>query len=304
MKEKKSKRVDFLGPMLLIIIGVILLLNVTGTLDWSIWWSILRLWPLFLVALGLDLLIGRRSVLGALVSALLVVLIFVGALWLTTNGLAAAGLTSQDIVQPLGDATQAEVTIDPVMGVLRLSVLPESANLVEGEILLASGEQVREESSQQGSNVYYTLRAGEGSWEPFSGFFNEHRVWDLGLSPGATLRLLPGPTFGQQELDLTGLDLDELRTSGALGIANVILPAEGRYEAHISQALGIIEIRVPKGLGVRLNAGTAMVLRQLPADFQKQDGNVYLSPGYASAESRVDLNVNLALGLVTVRYLE
>jgi hypothetical protein len=304
MKEKKNKRVDFLGPMLLIIIGVILLLNVTGVLDWSIWWSILRLWPLFLVALGLDLLIGRRSVLGALVAALLVILIFVGALWLSTTGLAAAGLASQDIVQPLGDATQAEVTIDPVMGVLRLRALPESANIVEGKILLAKGEEVIEEFSLQGSSAAYTLKAGEGSWEPFSGFFNEHRVWDLGLSPGATLRLLPGPTFGQQDLNLTGLELSELRTSGALGLAKVILPAEGRYQANISQAMGVIEIGIPRGLGVRLNAGTAMVVRQLPGDFQQQDGNVYLSPGYATAENQVDLDVSLAIGLVTVRYLE
>jgi predicted membrane protein len=84
----------------------------------------------------------------------------------------------------------------------------------------------------------------------------------------------------------------------------VILPAEGRYEAHISQAMGVIEIGVPKGLGVRLNAGTAMVLRQLPGDFQKQSDNVYLSPDYTAADSRVDLDVSLAIGLLTVRYLD
>ena len=50
--EKKEQRVNFLGPMLLIFAGCILLLNVLGIVDWSIWWTILQLWPVFLVAAG------------------------------------------------------------------------------------------------------------------------------------------------------------------------------------------------------------------------------------------------------------
>lgn len=39
-----------------IAIGLILLANTLGYLPWSVWWNILSLWPLLLVAAGLDIL--------------------------------------------------------------------------------------------------------------------------------------------------------------------------------------------------------------------------------------------------------
>ena len=304
MEEKKSKRVSFLGPVLLICVGIILLLNTTGILEWSIWWSILSLWPVFIIAAGLELLIGWRSTWASLLVALLVVAIAAGALWASQAGISGSGLDSQRIKQSLGDATQAEVSIDPVMGVLRIDALPESANLVEGEVRLGRNEEVREELSRQGGRAIYTLESSGESWAPFPPIWNSQRIWDLGISPGASLHLRPDLAFGVKELDLTGLTLDELNSSMALGHTKVILPDEGRAEAHISGALGVIEVIIPKETAVRLHAGTALVPRLVPEDFQKQENDVYLSPGYASAENRVNLDVSLAIGLLTVRYAE
>jgi hypothetical protein len=67
--------------------------------------------------------------------------------------------------------------------------------------------------------------------------------------------------------------------------------------------MGGITIVIPEGMAVRLDPGTAMVLRLLPDDFQKRDG-VYTSPGYATAENHVDLKAGLAMGLLNVRYAE
>lgn len=304
MKEQKRRRISFLGPVLLICVGLILLLNTTGILEWSIWWTILSLWPVFIIALGLELLIGWRSAWASLLVALLVVAIAAGALWASQTSIARSSLESQRIEQPLGDAGQAEIYIDPVMGMLRIDALPESANLVEGEVRLSRNEEVREEFSRQGEKAIYALSSSGESWAPLPPIWNSQRIWALGLSPGASLHLRPGPAFGVKELDLTGLTLDELRSSMAVGHTKVILPDSGRAEAHISQALGVIEVIIPRKTAVRLQAGTALVPRFLPGDFQKQENDVYVSPGYASAENRVDLDVSLAIGLLTIRYAE
>ena len=59
------------GPLILIAIGAAFLLSNMGLLSWSAW-GLLRLWPLILMAIWIDLLIGRRSVLGTLVAGLLI----------------------------------------------------------------------------------------------------------------------------------------------------------------------------------------------------------------------------------------
>ena len=81
MKEK-HRRGSLVGPMILIALGVVFLLNNLGILPWSIWEVILRLWPILLIGIGLDLLLGRRSVLGSLLALILTFLILAGALWL------------------------------------------------------------------------------------------------------------------------------------------------------------------------------------------------------------------------------
>jgi hypothetical protein len=301
---EKKKSVSFVGPVILILGGVVLLMNTLGILEWDIWWSILRLWPIFIVALGLDLLIGRRSLAGALIAALLVVLMLVGAFWLINSDLAASGLPSQSIRQPLNDATQAQVIINPAVGVLRIDALPESADLVEGEIRLSKGEEVSQNLTQTAGRATYTLETTEGSWDPFTNTWNENRIWDLGLSPAPALQLNATLAVGQTELDLSGLNLDALDTSMGMGQIEVILPEQGRAQAKIGQGLGVVVVTIPRGMAVRINAGTAMVVRDLPDDYQKQGDNVYTSPGYATAQDRVDLDVSLAIGLLTVRYAD
>ena len=46
-----------LGPVVIIGIGVVLLLNTTGVLDWGIWGQIGRLWPVAVILLGASLLL-------------------------------------------------------------------------------------------------------------------------------------------------------------------------------------------------------------------------------------------------------
>jgi len=66
-----------------------------GWLDWSIWTTLLRIWPVFLIALGIDLLVGRRSALGALVAALLIVAVLAGAIYVAWQPSRGVGLTAR-----------------------------------------------------------------------------------------------------------------------------------------------------------------------------------------------------------------
>ncbi|MCL7452238.1 MAG: cell wall-active antibiotics response protein [Anaerolineae bacterium] len=302
MDEKRSRGVSIFGPVILIAAGVVLLLNTLGIVEWSIWWTLLRLWPILLVAAGLDLLIGRRSMLGSLVATLLVLAILAVALWITLSGSIQLGgeLRTEQISQALGDATQAEVMVDPGVGVLQIEALPEAANLVEGEINLAGGERIDQDFSVTGSRATYRLRTTQGSWGPFNWGWNDQRVWDLGLSPGATLALDADLGAGEAVLDLTGLTLSDLQVNFGLGRLEVTLPAAGRFEGSLEGAIGQTLIIVPEGMAVRIQADTGLASRDVPAGYQ-HEGDVITSPGYDTAENRADLQVSQAIGLLQIR---
>jgi hypothetical protein len=301
MRESRRERVNILGPVLLIAIGVVLLLNTLGILQWSIWLTIVRLWPVLLIAAGLDLLLGRYSAWGSLLAALLVIGVLVGALWLATTNDApgGAGLVAENVQQPLGTAASAEVEFSPAVGRLRLEALPEEANLVQGTVYRGRNEDL-EQSFQGGTRATFRLKAGDVSWVPFGTWAMDRREWDLGLSPGAALELRAEMGAGEMVLDLTGLHVERLRVSMGLGRAEIRLPATGRFEASVEGAIGQTVIVIPDGLAVRIQANTALAVRNLPQGY-RQDGDVYTSPGYADAENRVDLSANQAIGILDVR---
>jgi hypothetical protein len=301
MDENRSRGVSIFGPLLLITIGVILLLNTMGILDWSIWWQLLRLWPILLIAAGLDLLIGRRSLLGSLVAAILIIAILGLAVWFVVSDTVEFGtVTAEQIRQPLGEATRAQVIVDPGVGILQVQALPEAANLVEGEVHLASGERIEQDFSVTGSQATYELRTAQRSWGPFTFGWSDRRVWDLGFSPRLTLALEADLGAGEAVLDLTGLTLSELQVDVGLGRLEVTLPAQGQLEGSLKGAIGQTVIIVPEGMAVRIEADTGLAGRDIPAGYQ-EDGDVITSPGYDRAENRADLQVGQAIGLLEIR---
>ncbi len=56
-----------------------------GILAWTAW-GLFRLWPLILVAIGIDLLVGRRSTWGAILAGVLIAVLLGGGLWLASTG--------------------------------------------------------------------------------------------------------------------------------------------------------------------------------------------------------------------------
>ncbi len=304
MNGRQPKRISFLGPILLIAVGVILLLNTLSILDWSIWWRLLRLWPVLLIAAGLDLLLGRVSIWGSLLAALLVLAVLAGALWLTLDGdLARSGLQAQQIRQALGEATQAEVRIEPGVGILRLEALPESADLVQGTIHLSRGEEIAEDVTASGGQTRYGLRTLNTSWATSLGDWNAERIWDLGLTPGASLDLATILAVGEARLDLSDLEIRDVQVEMGLGRIELILPVEGRFQARLESGVGQVVIRVPQGMALQIGGDLGLVIREVPEGYQ-QDGDSITSPDYAGAENRVDLTIDEGIGILEIRPAE
>lgn len=303
-EERESPREGGLvWPLILIGLGVVFLLNNLGVLEWGVWWTLLRMWPILLVAAGIDLLIGRRSRLGALVAVVLIAALFAGAFWLVWNDVRIdRAEDGEEISYALDGASRAEVVLGPAAGSLRLAALSEPSDLAQGTIRLGSGEDLRRTYDVAGGVASLALESGGVVLGPGAPGVDE-RSWDLRLNRDVPLDLQIDLGVGEAEIDLAGMALEDLEVDMGVGQVVVTLPAEaGDLRATVDGAIGQIVILLPEGLGVRLQMDTALVGRQIPPGYE-QRGDVFLSPGYEDADQRIDLTVNLAIGNVTVRAL-
>lgn len=150
-----------------------------------------------------------------------------------------------------------------------------------------------------GKTATFTLRAEGGTFGPFIGW-NDQRGWELGLAPEVPLELEVNLGVGLADIDLTGLTVDDLKVNLGVGRTVVTLPEEGRFYAKIEGAIGETVVVIPVGLAARIRVDTGLAASDLPDSYQ-QRGDVYTSPGYASADDRVDLEVSQAIGRVAIR---
>jgi len=290
-------------PILLVTAGVLLLLNNLGMVSWSVWFMLLRLWPVLLIAIGLDLMIGRRTLLGAVAAFVVVGGLVGGAAWFAASGrsLAPVGQRIEEIAYPLGAFESADVLLAPGVGSMRVRALSDSANFVEGTLQLRPGETLVDEFAARGVNANLELRSrgqrrGLGHWGPQDGW-----AWDVALHDAVMLDLEIEMGVGQLDLELTHLRIRELRVDAGIGQTTLYLPAAGRYNVVVDSGIGEVTLFVPRGLGVRLPLDAGLGNVDVPADFILQ-GDFYESPDYAEAESRATIEVDHGIGRVQVRY--
>jgi hypothetical protein len=288
------------GPVILIGLGIVFLLNNLGVLSWSIWATFLRLWPILLVAAGLDLILGRRSIWGALLALALTFAVLGVALWLSSTEIGLGQrMRSEEIVQPLGEADRAELTIDPGIGTLDIEVASDSTNLVEGAVDLVHREELVRSFTVEGETGIFVLRTQAASFGPFAVGWGGQRLWDLRLSPDVPLRLETNLGLGETNVDLTGLTMEGLDVEQGIGQARVTLPEEGRFEARIEGAIGQTVVVIPEALAARVRLDTGISGRQVPDDYRCEE-DMCTSPDYETADHRVDLEVGQAIGNVVI----
>ncbi len=295
----RTRRGGLVGPFLLIGLGVIFLLNNLDITTVSVWDVLIHLWPVILIAIGLDILIGRRSVWGSLLVLALILIVFVGGILLigVQDGTA---LTGEEITQPLGGVTKAEISMNPAIGLIRVGSLdPASSDLVQGTIRLMSGEDLSRDFDSDRVPPRLTLNSSGRTFFPVIGGWGDEATWDLGFNPKVALKMDLSLGVGKIEVDLTGLDMTAVEVNLGLGKTIVTLPDEGRLTVTISGAIGETYVVIPQGMAVRFHVSTGLGTSSLPSGYTRQ-GDAYISPGYESAEDRVEMNINQAIGLITL----
>jgi hypothetical protein len=287
-------------PFLLISLGGLLLLQVLGLLPVGLWEVLIRLWPLLLIALGLDMLIGHRSRGRALLVLFLSSLLLIAALLLAAlrANLAPAGQT-QPIIQSTHGVERAEVTIDFKSGELNLSALGGSVYLMEGQLTHGPLESLQQR---------YLVKEGVGRLNLLQQqdlliipFVKESAQWDVHLTPDLPLTLDVRANRDNMNLDLSGLPhLTDLNLRTGEGAARVIFSVEASLRASLKTGDGAVTLTIPTDLPTRLTVNSDSTRLFAPPRFSRV-GRVYTTQNFSTAGPYLDLEVEGEGGEVNVQ---
>ena len=207
-------------------LGVLFLLGNLGYLTLSTWDLILRLWPLIIVAIGLDLLIGKRRPWSAVAGILVGLVVTAGIFWLVINTSLTTNFNMEEVNLNLSGANAVRGTISMPVGKLNLAAGAEGDTLISGNLQVNSAELVARNVSVANGTATFTLEGrGYAGYMPFSNRGGQE-AWDLRLNPEPSYDLTVKVAVGDSMLDFTGVNLTHLSVEGAIGKIVLTLPEE------------------------------------------------------------------------------
>jgi hypothetical protein len=286
------RRDGFVGPLVAIGLGTVILLGNLGYLSTVSWTLLLRFWPVFLIALGLDLLIGRHSAVSAVIGVAVGLVLVAGIAWAAIN---LAGprtdLRSQPMQVELGAAKRANVKIEAVAADVNLSKGANSPYLMEGDLQLSGNERPSSNYTLSGDRANYELKIDNNFYvSPFAPVSDENR-WTLKFNPAVPLRMDTSVVFGRQSVDLTGLKVDNLSADTVFGQTVLNLAEQPAEQVEASVVFGELVVRVPRGTDLVIQADTAFTGASLPPGFVREDGRIYSPNADRGAPANVKASV-------------
>ena len=309
----RHERRSFFWPVVLIGIGVLLLLSNLGLFPESGWDVLWRLWPLALVALGLDVLIGRRSLGGAIASGVLM-LILVGM----SIGLAffaeqipalvdlaqPAKLQFRHVEYPIEKVESAKVTIDWNSTPGYLNVLEDSTNLIEADNYYRGELSFNVTNTNGRAEVVldsYFEGVTFGRWD----FDDRDAQWDVKLNPNVIYDLWMDTGSGSCDFDLSRLSVGYLNLDSGSGSIEMKLPATSSFNGDLNTGSGAVILVLPDGVGMRVTLISGSGSFQPGERFElvsgeRGDDGVWQTRNYANADYKLDLTIDQGSGSIQI----
>jgi hypothetical protein len=295
------QRQGLAGSLFWISLGGVFLLHTLGVLNVNVWAVIFNLWPLLLIAVGLDIVLGRRSLVGSILASGLMLALLAGSLWFLAFGRVSAA-QYMDVTHRLETARQGRVELNPGLGSLRLGALSQPDTFVQGLVFQHRGETLQPSYREADGVAHYSL-AAEGFSMVGSVTGAERWGWDLGLTPAIPLSLNINLGVGEALLDLRDLQIQDLTLDLGVGSTTVYLGDQPGGRVRVKGGIGQTVLVIPRGAAVSLRLTSGLGAASLPDTYIQQGGESYISPAYsgASPEQALSLEVDQGIGQLVVR---
>ncbi len=254
--------------IVVILAGVLLLLNTFGLLSLSVWKIF---WPAFLVILGIWFILGPRLHKGN-------------------------ELTQEHLAVPIEAITEAEVIFKHGAGHLRVDSDSESSFLLEGDF----GGGVEQKTLVNGSQAKVQLSAVAENFIPFGN--SEGLSWLVKLNRAVKYRLTFKTGASESTINLGDLLVQEVSLETGASKSDIILPAHaGMTRVEVKAGAAEVNIHVPEGVAghIRVESGLAGI--SVAANRFPASGGIYETPGYATAENKVEIYISTGLGAVNIK---
>lgn len=324
--ERIEKRLT--GALSLITIGIVLFLNTTGNLDWSVWWEFIKFWPVFIISAGIQLILSfsrPTKIIAEVIGFLLFVMMMFFAAINTNSGIfantnikvpqsggffpfisvntdnsAASVQNEQVLASEYNGAKSQYITIDQEVGELSLNVNTDNIVLFSADVKSASkndGFDLNKKLSDSELRLSLTT-SHKANWF-MNSFSPKYNYQVTNALPVEKLALEVGAGKGTVNLD-NALQVSELKAKTGAGelvinVSKSAVPTTMNLEVGAGNMLVNIDENVAYKVIYKVGIGNIEV-----AGMKNEAGlgneDEYKSDNWDTAAKKTTINVNVGVG--------
>jgi len=293
----------FRWGVLLILIGGLLLANNIGHLAWWVWADILSLWPVLLIAIGVEKIFVRSRV--EFIAYLAPVALAAVVIWVAVGGWSS---DKYDDYGGRGERFRVEsyAGLTQVAGLIKMHDNGLNLRGTRGELISARfdgfGRPPKIDYRADGS-VGRLEVSDRGRWRWVHIGDRSSRDLELSLTDSLPLRLACSGNESEMRLDCRDLKVEELTVDSRQGDIRILIgSALGRAKVQVRGDDADFHISLPQDCGLRVTSAGREIGRLLKRIGLRESGGDFMTDGYDTLSPKIDLELSPGVSQLTLDY--
>jgi hypothetical protein len=315
----------YVSGILLIVIGIIFLFANTGWLSADFFWSLLQLWPIIFVVIGINFMTRGTTLRGLGSLLFLIALISVVSLAVASHVYLQDGQTwnAGPITVTKDNISINNWTLNNSQNNKQTSQyesdVPSSAKTYSAEIKFGAGNLTIDSVSDklisadfsspssaaadvtidEGTNTEITIASPAKSGWIFGSQPNQ--TWQIHLNDKLPSSLDVKTGASSNHLDLSNLNLQDLKLD--VGAAETTVKY-GIKNSSVTSSINIgaasLTLQIPDSMGVALTYEGGVSSISLPSDIKKTGGSHYKSTDFDSSSSKLTITIKAGVSSINI----
>ncbi|MDP2720402.1 MAG: DUF5668 domain-containing protein [bacterium] len=287
------------APIILIVLGAVFLLNNFGVLPWSIWNNLWKFWPVILILIGIEYLIGQSISLKTTI--ILLVIIFIIPIIFAVNPITKNPLATSHLLlsEPLGNLTKAKIFIDMPATNLTIKDGPDPSKLISGDISFSKAAVKPVISTEEifGQKI---IRISQGSPPGLPFISSLKNNTDLFLTNQIPLEIQINTVASKEQINLASLRVDYLEVNSQASDLNIKFGKLYSTRARIKTKASNLKISIPEEVEARIKIDSKVKNLAIAPRFKKEDGD-YKTGDFDKVFTRIDIQIESIAGSITIK---
>ena len=295
--ERRGNNVEITWGVFILSFGIVLLLQATGILEWRLWGTLWKFWPVLIIALGLAIIVPRR--LGWLLAAIEIIALGV-CVWISAAQYVPSlghdvTIVEQRFTYPVIGVERADVNVEFSTGSLVVTGLQQNSQLLTE---ISDGHELQGKPQNQVVTMETRFAQNDGTVNIDVGPINK-RFWDdwlvrwnVSFNTNLPIDMEISCDGSRANLMMETLNVKTLYLVMNLSSGTLTLPASAvNTVINLDTDVSNLEIIVPIDVAVKIKIDNNLSAVSIDRERFLKQGDYYISPGYESAANSVELNI-------------